>query len=1302
MAKPVDVDLRITAKNLSKKPLVELIGDVERLSKAQEAQAKSSDLAARSMEDLVAEQNYLAKVSAELSRRSNLAVQFSKERAEIEKTSAKIKELANLRRQAATPGGKFIVDQSVAQLDNDIAKAEAELKSLGKTNAKTGETLRALGVDTNNVEQEIRQLSTAAAQSASSYSGAVDDVTRYGQAVERNNAILAEAARREREAGAGARASVNRFAGERNAGVERTGQLAALKADIEARSELARAADISAEAQRRAAAEAAQGATAQERATAAIRASVTAYDARAQREKDLQEVFGKQLGAQERLSAAEQRSVDRKNRLVALLNTERGQRVLAAQATGKHAVETDKDTAATNRNAAATNRAAKEQAFFADTGRKSLSVYQRIRGQVLGLAAAYIGVYQVIGTFNKALDAVNRNQALVIGLKTVNNGDARAAASDYKFLTDEADRLGLVFDDIAPKFAGMAIAGKAVGLTTAQIRDAFSNVAESVAAGNLSIEDSEGVFRAVVQVMSKARVQAEELRGQLGDRLPGAVAAFAKANNIALTDLDAHLKKGKGNIDQFLKFLEQYSAQYAPTLDEATTRLQANINRAKNAYNNWLRELLSSKNQTALKSAFKAMEDFFKGQDGERFAESLGKAFKSVVDVFLLVAENADKAAKILKGFLLIQLVKFAIDAANSMKAFALQIAAVGTASSAANVKLSGTALAFSNIKKASVGLIAILGGITLALNDAAEGADNATTNTERYINTLLKAGNVKTLDEAKDAFKDTVDDIDATTERVKLLKKALEDTATINPLRTIPDAASRISGDLKKAGVSTFTSAAEIRQKIATEEARIASLRLTQNDVLEKQNKLLGEQLVIDEKARAEAGKVTAPGSAGEKAKKEKGPSAEDDARRQATAQRAIEREILDSQDNIFQAQMRDGKMTDEMLEKNHQLQLQRNQVEYDDQLLKIEGLQQAAVKASQEAAARGRPVTDVSSKLATLQALAERQKAVDDANAERELVAGRIEIRERAVNDLIDARQAKLQLINTQVELGMLSGLEGYTQANLAQDEYNAKIQAEIAAFNTLISTIQQGGPLWVALGLDETVAKMKQANVEATKLSNMQLFKNKFGAEIAGGIADAFVVLSKGIAGAIEGTNSWTDAIKGAWDAFRSFAADFLQKIAAMILQAIILQAIQNAINGTSGGYGQAISAVFGAPTGHTGGVVKSGKIGHGNAIRSIPVSAAANAGKFHEGGLPGLKSGEVVSILKKREEVVTASDPRNVLNGGVSAGGGEPNVTVINSIDSASVVAEGWKGSRNVILNDVKANASQWRANLGIKQ
>src|SRR5690606_23458816 len=213
----------------------------------------------------------------------------------------------------------------------------------------------------------------------------------------------------------------------------------------------------------------------------------------------------------------------------------------------------------------------------------SLGTYQRLRGQILGLTAAYVGFYQVINTAQQAVAATNRNQSLMVGLRTVNNGDAAAAAADYAFLRKEAERLGLVFDDLAPQFANIAMAGRAVGLNTTQIRDLFSDTATAAAAMNLSVADTEGVFRAMTQIMSKGKVQAEELRGQLGDRLPGAVVKFAQANNMALSDLEKGLEEGRIGVDFLFKGIQGYADQYAAEIDTISNRLQAYINRAKNA-----------------------------------------------------------------------------------------------------------------------------------------------------------------------------------------------------------------------------------------------------------------------------------------------------------------------------------------------------------------------------------------------------------------------------------------------------------------------------------------------------------------------------------------------------------------------------------------------------------------------------------------------------------------------------------------------------------------------------------------------
>jgi tape measure domain-containing protein len=45
----------------------------------------------------------------------------------------------------------------------------------------------------------------------------------------------------------------------------------------------------------------------------------------------------------------------------------------------------------------------------------------------------------------------------------------------------------------------------------------------------LSVDDQRGIFKALEQMLSKGNVQAEELRGQLGERLPGAIYFSAKA-----------------------------------------------------------------------------------------------------------------------------------------------------------------------------------------------------------------------------------------------------------------------------------------------------------------------------------------------------------------------------------------------------------------------------------------------------------------------------------------------------------------------------------------------------------------------------------------------------------------------------------------------------------------------------------------------------------------------------------------------------------------------------------------------------
>jgi hypothetical protein len=68
-------------------------------------------------------------------------------------------------------------------------------------------------------------------------------------------------------------------------------------------------------------------------------------------------------------------------------------------------------------------------------------------------------------------------------------------------------------------------------------------------------------------------------------------------------------------------------------------------------------------------------------------------------------------------------------------------------------------------------------------------------------------------------------------------------------------------------------------------------------------------------------------------------------------------------------------------------------------------------------------------------------------------------------------------------------------------------------------------------------------------------------------------------------------------------------------------------------------------------HGGGIVGTPAMG-----RSVSPMAFIGATRYHSGGLAGLRPNEVPTILERNEEVLTRSDPRHRLNGGLTRGGG----------------------------------------------
>lgn len=199
-------------------------------------------------------------------------------------------------------------------------------------------------------------------------------------------------------------------------------------------------------------------------------------------------------------------------------------------------------------------------------------------GAVIGLGTA------VFGLGSELIRATMEFQRANIMLTAV-TGNSAVAAVEMDFVRKTANQAGLAFSQTAKDYARYSAAAKAAGTTTAEVRDQFQKMAMISGTLQLAQQDVSGVIRALEQIMSKGTVQSEELRGQLGDRMPAAFAIAAKAVGKTTEQLSDMLKKGQVISKDFVPaFLNAAVAMYNIDLAKPINSLQASLARLQS---NW-------------------------------------------------------------------------------------------------------------------------------------------------------------------------------------------------------------------------------------------------------------------------------------------------------------------------------------------------------------------------------------------------------------------------------------------------------------------------------------------------------------------------------------------------------------------------------------------------------------------------------------------------------------------------------------------------------------------------------------------
>ena len=199
-----------------------------------------------------------------------------------------------------------------------------------------------------------------------------------------------------------------------------------------------------------------------------------------------------------------------------------------------------------------------------------------LTGVTVGLTSVKEGVEAVIA-------ATMRYQATMKQLEFALGG-VQAAKQEYEFLLDVTKRLGLDLDASAQGFAKLAAATKGTALEGQQTRVIFEGVASAAASLNLSAADTSGVMLALSQIISKGKVSMEELRGQLGERLPGAMTIAAKSLGMTTAELEKMVESGIDSVQFMEKFGPAMVAAFGPTAQGNVNSLQGQVNLLKTEF----------------------------------------------------------------------------------------------------------------------------------------------------------------------------------------------------------------------------------------------------------------------------------------------------------------------------------------------------------------------------------------------------------------------------------------------------------------------------------------------------------------------------------------------------------------------------------------------------------------------------------------------------------------------------------------------------------------------------------------------
>ena len=190
-----------------------------------------------------------------------------------------------------------------------------------------------------------------------------------------------------------------------------------------------------------------------------------------------------------------------------------------------------------------------------------------------GPAGAAVGaaIGAQVGGIRQALGATAEYSANLDKLRIALKG-VTTSSEEYQqglsFVQESTERFAIPQEVLTRQFTKLQASVQGAGGNLDDTKTAFNGIVAAVRATGGSLADVDAALTATAQVFSKGKVSAEELRQQIGERLPGAFTLFAESMGLTPAELDKALEQGKVSLQDFQGFAKAIFDRYGKNAEQ--------------------------------------------------------------------------------------------------------------------------------------------------------------------------------------------------------------------------------------------------------------------------------------------------------------------------------------------------------------------------------------------------------------------------------------------------------------------------------------------------------------------------------------------------------------------------------------------------------------------------------------------------------------------------------------------------------------------------------------------------------------